>query len=62
MISYKQYLKLLKNKIKIDNEKIKSDEACNRISAKKIISPTNYPSSNNAILMDLLLIPEKQIS
>ena len=49
MISYKQAcLKLLKNKIKIDNEKIKSDEACNRISATDIISPTNYPSSNNA--------------
>ena len=38
MISYKQaYLKLLKNKIKIDNEKIKSDEACNRISATDIL-------------------------
>ena len=48
MISYQSALtKLKKNKLLIKNEKITIKEALNRISAKDVFSPVNYPRSNN---------------
>jgi len=48
MISYKKALSILiKNKIKIDNEMVDSKNSSNRICAKNIYSPSNYPSGNN---------------
>ncbi len=48
MISYISALKILKNsKIKIQNEIVLSKESINRISAKNIFSPSNYPAGNN---------------
>ena len=48
MISYKKALSILiKNKIKTGNEIINSKNSSNRICAKNIYSPTDYPSGNN---------------
>ena len=48
MINYKKAKKILLNsKIKIKNEKILINNSLNRISAKNIFSPSNYPSGNN---------------
>ena len=48
MISYKKALSILiKNKIKKENEMINSKNSSNRICAKNIYSPTDYPSGNN---------------
>ena len=48
MISYQSALtKLKKNKLLIKNERVVIKKALNRISAKDIFSPVNYPSSNN---------------
>lgn len=48
MNSYKSALKKLnQNKLIIKNEKIDLTKALNRISALEVISPVNYPSSNN---------------
>ena len=48
MISYISALKILQNsKIKIQNEIVLSKESINRISAKNIFSPSNYPAGNN---------------
>ena len=48
MISYKKALSILiKNKIKTENEMINSKNSSNRICAKNIYSPTDYPSGNN---------------
>ncbi|MDC0167895.1 molybdopterin molybdotransferase MoeA [bacterium] len=48
MNSYKSALtKLKKNKLLIKNEKIILKHALNRISAKDVFSPVNYPASNN---------------
>ena len=48
MINYISALKILKNsKIKIQNEIVLSKESINRISAKNIFSPSNYPAGNN---------------
>ena len=48
MINYISALKILKNsKIKIKNEIVLSKESINRISAKNIFSPSNYPAGNN---------------
>ncbi len=48
MNSYNSVLiKLKKNKLLIKNEKITFKKALNRISAKDIFSPVNYPASNN---------------
>ena len=48
MKSYKSALKILKkNKLIIKNEKIASNKALYRISAKDVFSSVNYPSSNN---------------
>ncbi len=49
MIDYKKAEKILYNsKIKIDNEIILSKNSLNRIVAKNIYSPSNYPSANNS--------------
>ena len=49
MISYKSSLKkIIKNKIKIDNETILSKDSVNRISTISINSPNNYPSADNS--------------
>ncbi|MBC8299329.1 MAG: molybdopterin molybdotransferase MoeA [Pelagibacterales bacterium] len=48
MIEYRKAQKILLNsKIKIQNEIIFSKNSLNRISAKNIFSPTNYPAGNN---------------
>ena len=48
MIEYKKAQKILLNsKIKIQNEIIFAKNSLNRISAKNILSPTNYPAGNN---------------
>tara|TARA_Y100000590_G_scaffold183796_1_gene209370 strand:- start:942 stop:2195 length:1254 start_codon:yes stop_codon:yes gene_type:complete len=48
MNSYNSALKkLVKNKLSIKNEKVYLKEALYRVVAKDIISPINYPSSNN---------------
>ena len=48
MNSYQSALtKLKKNKLLIKNERVVIKKALNRISAKDIFSPVNYPSSNN---------------
>ena len=48
MIEYKKAQKILLNsKIKIQNEIIFAKNSLNRVSAKKIFSPTSYPAGNN---------------
>ena len=48
MIHYKKaLLKLKKNKIKIKSEIISVENSLNRISARDINSPSNYPAANN---------------
>jgi len=48
MIEYKKAQKiLLSSKIKINNELIFAKNSLNRISAKNIFSPNNYPAGNN---------------
>ena len=48
MISYKAAKKILiKSKIKIKNEKINSLKSLNRVCAKDVYSPVNYPAGNN---------------
>jgi len=48
MIDYKKAQKILINsKINIKNEIILAKSSINRISAKNIYSPTNYPAGNN---------------
>jgi len=48
MIEYRKAQKILLNsKIKIQNEIIFAKNSLNRVSAKNIFSPTNYPASNN---------------
>ena len=48
MIDYKRAQKILANsKINIKNEIILAKNSINRISAKNIYSPTNYPAGNN---------------
>jgi len=48
MIHYKKAKKILfESKIKINNETILSKNSLNRIAAKNIYSPSNYPSANN---------------
>ena len=48
MIEYKKAQKILLNsKIIIHNEIISAKNSLNRISAKNIFSPTNYPAGNN---------------
>ena len=49
MIEYKKSQKiLLKSKIKISDEKIFVKKSLNRISAKNLNSPVNYPAGNNS--------------
>ena len=48
MISYKEAKKiLLKSNIKIKKETIDSINSLNRVCAKDIYSPVNYPAGNN---------------
>ena len=48
MINYNKSQEILiKSKINIKNEIILAKESLNRISARNIYSPTNYPASNN---------------
>ena len=39
--------KIKKNKLLIKNEKVKIKNSLNRIAGKDVLSPTNYPASNN---------------
>ena len=49
MISYKKSLSILnKNKIKISNESVISENSLNRVSAENVYSKYNYPSVNNS--------------
>jgi len=49
MIEYRKAKKILLNsKIKIQNEIISAKNSLNRVSAKNIFSPTNYPAGNNS--------------
>ena len=49
MISYKKSLSILnKNKIKISNESVISENSLNRVSAENVYSKYNYPSGNNS--------------
>ena len=49
MKSYSQALKILKkNKLTIENEKIKSSQSLNRVSAINIYSNTYHPAANNS--------------
>ena len=48
MIEYKKSQKILLNsKIRIQNEIIATNDSLNRVSAKNIFSPSNYPADNN---------------
>ncbi len=48
MIEYRKAQKILSNsKIKIQNEIIFAKNSLNRVTAKNIFSPTNYPTGNN---------------
>jgi len=48
MIEYRKAQKILSNsKIKIQNEIIFAKNSLNRVTAKNIFSPTNYPAGNN---------------
>ena len=48
MISYKAAKKILiKSNIKIKKETINSLKSLNRVCAKDVYSPVNYPSGNN---------------
>ncbi len=48
MIEYKKAKKILsKSKVKIMNETISVNNCLNRVVAKNVFSPTNYPSANN---------------
>ena len=48
MIEYRKAQKILLNsKIKIQNEIIFAKNSLNRVTAKNIFSPTNYPAGNN---------------
>ena len=48
MINYKTAKKILKkSKIKIKNQSINSLKSLNRVCAKDIYSPVNYPAGNN---------------
>ena len=48
MNSYTSALKhLIKNKISIKDEKISINNSLNRVSSSDIVSPVNYPSSDN---------------
>ena len=49
MINYQQAKNILKKaKIKIQDEEISIKNSLNRVVAKDIISPSNYPLGNNA--------------
>ena len=48
MINYKTAKKILiKSKIKIKNQTINSLKSLNRVCAKDVYSPVNYPAGNN---------------
>tara|TARA_B100000676_G_scaffold143049_1_gene141597 strand:- start:514 stop:1758 length:1245 start_codon:yes stop_codon:yes gene_type:complete len=49
MIDYKKaILKIKRNKIKINSEKILSINSINRVASSDVYSPDNYPSANNS--------------
>ena len=49
MIDYKKaILKIKRNKIKINSEKILSINSINRVASSDVYSPNNYPSANNS--------------
>ena len=62
MINYISALKILKNsKIKIQNEIVLSKESINRISAKKILSPSNYPAGNTTAFDGYAISPKDTV-
>ncbi len=49
MIDYKKaIIKIKRNKIKINSEKILSINSINRVSSSNVYSPSNYPAANNS--------------
>ena len=57
MIDYNKALKIIfKNKIKINNEKVLTSMSLNRICAKNIYSPANYPPANNSAFDGFALV------
>ena len=49
MISYKKAISLInKSTITLSSKKISIEKALNKICAKDILSPSQYPSSNNS--------------
>ena len=63
MIEYRKAQKILLNsKIKIQNEIIFAKNSLNRISAKNILSPTNYPAGNNTAFDGYAVNSEETVS
>ena len=63
MINYNKAQKILLNsKIKIQNEIIFAKNSLNRISAKNIFSPTNYPAGNNTAFDGYAVNSEETVS
>ena len=63
MIEYNKAQKILLNsKIKIQNEIIFAKNSLNRISAKNILSPTNYPAGNNTAFDGYAVNSEETVS
>ena len=63
MIEYRKAQKILLNsKIKIQNEIIFAKNSLNRISAKNIFSPTNYPAGNNTAFDGYAVNSEETVS
>ena len=51
MNSYQSALKKIKkNKLLIKNEKVNLRNSLNRVAAKDVLSPSNYPASKNTAL------------
>ena len=49
MIDYKKaIIKIKRNKIKVNSEKILSINSINRVSSSNVYSPSNYPAANNS--------------
>ena len=63
MIEYRKAQKILLNsKIKIQNEIIFAKNSLNRVSAKNIFSPTNYPAGNNTAFDGYAVNSEETVS
>jgi len=60
MISYLNALKkILKNRVNLPNEKILTSKSLDRVTAKNIYSPCNYPSANNTAFDGFALVSKE---